>query len=76
MALHGDISVNRALIGRWMAQRIVTAADGLHTYRWEAQRWSDGRRVDGELQHAESEGAIALAAKVLTAAHEALGGES
>ena len=66
MSLHGLIQVNGSTIGSWSAQRITTRPDGLHTYRWKVtereQVWT------GDLQHDYADGAVALAAAVLTAA--------
>ncbi len=73
MALHGDIRVNGQVIGCWSAQRVLTRQNGRHTYRWEA--YDKGRHTTGDLDHNYDEGAIALAAKVLRAAQQAMEGD-
>lgn len=74
IALHGEIKVNGQVIGRWTAQRILTRQSGRHTYRWEA--YDKGRHTTGDLDHNYDDGAIALAVKVLRAAHhQAMGGD-
>lgn len=83
MALRGPIQVNGFEVGRWVAQRTVTAVDGVNTYEcgvaWtpeEQQRvFGAGQtphpeRVEFTLTHDYRDGAVALAAKVLTRAIE------
>ena len=73
MALHGTISVNHRSIGQWEAQRVATNPDGNHTYEWRVSR--DGHSATGTLTHAFPDGALALAAKVLSAAAPHFTGE-
>lgn len=73
MALHGPIQVNAEMVGYWSAQRIRTGGDGVNRYRcdvtWtsEDQTWHQHRF---EIEHQYRDGAVALAAKVLTRAVE------
>lgn len=67
MALHGTISINLLTIGWWEAvrQETLLSDDQVSTYRWAAEL--NGEQRTGVLTHRYSDGAVALAAAVLTA---------
>lgn len=67
MALQGLIYVNRTAIGFWSAQRITGEPGQLCTYKCEVGYHDPQRPVTGfRLEHHYDDGAIALAAAVLT----------
>lgn len=69
MALHGTIGVNGARIGDWVARRVSRAGgtDADPVYRYECIVHFDGRIVwEGEIEHRYADGAVVLAAKVLS----------
>lgn len=83
MALHGPIKVGPLEVGYWSARRVVTGENGINTYAcalaWtredQQSSWRDlppvrphANNWHGQIQHDYRDGAIALAAKVLTAA--------
>jgi hypothetical protein len=75
MALHGDIRINGSLIGVWQARRTQRLWDveAVHTYECRVD-WVDDTEKTGMaflLDHRYSEGATALAAKVLQQASPA-----
>jgi hypothetical protein len=70
MALHGLIQVNDQPIGAWSAVRVAEGADGIYRYRCEVQV-NHGIPRRFYVLHRYSDGAVALAAKVLTAASPA-----
>lgn len=71
MALHGDISVNGEVIGRWQARRRTLSVnpDGTAEYDCVASMYADNppRARTCRLTHRYDDGAMVLAAKVLTA---------
>lgn len=75
MALHGDIRINGSLLGVWTARRTqrLWDVDAVHTYECQVD-WVDDSEKAGMaflLDHRYSEGATALAAKVLDRAASA-----
>lgn len=71
MALHGDISVNGEVIGRWQARRLTVHLDpdGTAEYDCAATVYADNppRARTCRLTHRYDDGAMVLATKVLTA---------
>ena len=74
MALHGLIEVNGWRIGHWAAQRLNhdVIPGQPSTYKCEVQP-SRGPKVTFTVEHAYEDGAVALAAKVLTEAAKGAG---
>lgn len=75
MALHGEIKVNGEIIGGWIARRIDFLDDPDAEYLYDcryfesspARQWEDVHALEFVVSHRYSDGAAALARKVLTA---------
>lgn len=76
MALHGALAVNSVIIGGWQARRMepLKPDRDLYTYACQIDRFASpsepGSRFTFTVQHYYSQGAIALAARVLAKAAE------
>lgn len=76
MALQGLIYVNRTPIGHWSAQRIDGEPGQLCTYECEVGYTDPARPITGfTLRHHYDNGALALAAAVLTKGATVLAGD-
>lgn len=81
MALHGDVSVNRVVIGTWTARRLESLRDnGAHRYvcTYERkERHNDGQAVcTFEIVHLYRDGPEVLVTKVLTEALRVMHGDA
>lgn len=70
MALHGTIAVNEQVIGGWSAVRGEDTSPPNRVYRYtcEVVRFEPYEQIHFHLHHAYTDGAVALAAAVLTKA--------
>lgn len=74
MSLYGALNVGGEVIGTWQAQRLgpITGADETHYYQCQVDRYASMDKPAGRytfvVSHRYSDGAYALAARVLAEA--------
>lgn len=71
MSLWFNVMINADHIGTVTIQRISTAPDGHHSYRWNISQEVGKPDYSGELEHIEGDGPLGLISKVLLAHRDA-----
>lgn len=66
MSLHGTIEVNNTRIGAWVARRVFTASPNLYDCEVITDEFGIRETRRFQVEHHYDDGAIALAAKVLS----------